>query len=266
MTSRTSIITTIGVGLFCTSLAAGQSPIPHNKPDEFPAWWFQRNVIVRTDLANLSPDYAHPGDYNVPLDFAMLTQGQLKNFAVAAYDEFVIRGAGVSADMTALMQSWYTTDSNGVRHPVVTENTNNFAPVNLGQLKAVVKPFYDRFIAMNKIPGYPWTTMSTGADDYALANIGQAKFLFFFDLTQLGYGDSTSVDLVSKGTGWSINGQGLTNLDLIYGHMTFADQGGSSGDTDGDGLTNLEEARMGTDPLKKDNPAVKLTAFGFGTP
>ena len=261
----TLALAVIGAGVFPCSFALGQSPIPLNKPDEFPAWWFQRNVIVRTNPNNASPDYAKPGDYQVPSDFAVLMQGQLKNFAMAAYDEFVLSGAGVSAEMTALMQSWYTVDNNGVRHPVVTQNTNDFAPINLGQLKAVVKPFYDRLIALNGIPGYPWTTSPTAANDYALANVGQAKLMFFFDLTQLGYGTGNPTDPVAKGNGWGGN-VGLTNTDIIYQHLNFANIGGSGGDPDADGLTNLEEARLGTNPQKKDNPVVKLSAFGYGTP
>ena len=64
------------------SLAA---PVPEGKPTAYPAWWFEREVITRTDSSKASP--VHPADYPPAADFAALNQGQLKQFATAAFDE-----------------------------------------------------------------------------------------------------------------------------------------------------------------------------------
>lgn len=69
--------------------------------------------------------------------------------------------------------------------------TNDFAPVNLGLLKNVAKPFYDRLISVRFSPNYPWTNASASPDDYALANIGQVKQLFSFDLRAIDPLDDT---------------------------------------------------------------------------
>jgi hypothetical protein len=60
------------------------------------------------------------------------------------------------------------------------QSTQDYALANLGQLKAVAEVFYARLIELGVCSAYPWQT--TGAEDYALATIGQAKFLFSFDL------------------------------------------------------------------------------------
>lgn len=61
-------------------------------------------------------------------------------------------------------------------------NTNNYRPVNLGQLKYVAQPFYDRLIEVGYTTSYPWSDSINPPNDYALANIGQAKNVFSFDL------------------------------------------------------------------------------------
>jgi hypothetical protein len=60
--------------------------------------------------------------------------------------------------------------------------TNNYAPVNLGQLKYVAKPFYDRLIFSGYTNSYPWTPTLADDKNYALANLGQLKYVFSFDL------------------------------------------------------------------------------------
>ena len=78
-----------------------------------------------------------------------------------------------------------------------TAQTSDYAAVNLGQLKALAQPFYDRLLAVGYfgppiivtgttpvITGtYPWIGPGMVANDYAMANIGQVKNLFSFDVT-----------------------------------------------------------------------------------
>jgi len=59
--------------------------------------------------------------------------------------------------------------------------TDDFAAVNVGQLKALAQRFYDRLADIGLESNVPWDGV---ADDFALANIGQVKQVFaieFFD-------------------------------------------------------------------------------------
>src|SRR4051812_28656376 len=123
-----------------------------------PAWWSQRNVLVH----NAQPE-----------DYAPANQGQLKNIARAAAAEMDAQLIGGAGDEThALLNSW-----NFVR-----SETNDFAAVNLGQLKSVAKPFYDRLISAGVADTYPWSSSINDADDFAVATIGQVKNLFSFEI------------------------------------------------------------------------------------
>lgn len=93
---------------------------------------------------------------------------------------------GAGPALESLVKGWYQTtpggdfllNSQGRRQPLVTAHTNDFAVVNLGQLKTVAKPFYDRLIAVHYQLTYPWQDGS--ADDFAAGNLGQLKNLFSF--------------------------------------------------------------------------------------
>jgi hypothetical protein len=60
-------------------------------------------------------------------------------------------------------------------------SSNNYFGVNLGQLKYVATPFYDRLITEGCASQYPWTG-ATQTNDYAMANIGQLKNVFSFSI------------------------------------------------------------------------------------
>ena len=98
----------------------------------------------------------------------------------------------------------------------------------------MIQPFYDRLLAVGYSIGplssgsYPWLSSPSPANDYAMANIGQVKFLFSFDL-----------NISSDGSGipdWWKN-------DFFPG--TTVDPGGYSA---GNGLTNLENYQDGINP------------------
>jgi len=116
-------------------------------------------------------------------DYAAVNQGQVKNIAVAAVSELdtdlaQFGGAGGQLDQLA---STLISGSSPQR--------NDYAAINLGQLKALAQPFYDRLLALGyNIPPvmsgtYPWITSGLAANDYAMANLGQVKNLFSFDVT-----------------------------------------------------------------------------------
>jgi hypothetical protein len=79
-------------------------------------------------------------------------------------------GAGEALHL--LIASWSTP----------TSNTNDLAPLNLGQLKNVAKPIYDRLIAAGVVDTYPWLQSQNNSDDFQVANIGQVKKLFSFTI------------------------------------------------------------------------------------
>lgn len=124
-----------------------------------PSWWSGRGVTNQ-----------HAAD-----DYAPLNQGQLKNLvkgAVLELDSLLSVGAGDT--LHALLDKW----ANPTTPP------DDFAAVNLGQLKAVAKPVYDRLIAVGYTNAYPWANSANAQDDFAMANIGQAKNLFAFDVAK----------------------------------------------------------------------------------
>jgi Glucodextranase, domain B len=100
--------------------------------------------------------------------------------ATKAADEMAARlpAPGAGLDITALVQSWESAPAVGVIR-------DDYAALNQGQLKNVARPYYDRLSSLGYTgqplaPGqtYPWT--GTGADAYALANLGQLKRVFSF--------------------------------------------------------------------------------------
>ena len=136
-----------------------------------PPWWAERGVL---DPAA------------TPADYAAVNQGQLKHIATAAFDELNAHlPGGAGSELETLINLWSTTGTDGNRQAVSGSNTSDYSPVNLGMLKAVAKPFYDRLIAVGFTGAsqHPWLSgTSSNASDYALANIGQVKQLFAFDL------------------------------------------------------------------------------------
>ena len=171
-----------------------------------PAWWYSKGAV----------------DTNLPAnDYTLITLGQLKWLATNACAEMnACFGAG--SNVTSVVNAF--------------SNTNNYYLANLGQLKYVAQPFYDRLYELNltntfpeSMPGYyPWGNAQS-TNDYAAANIGQAKYVFSFD---------SAVDT---------DGDGLTDWDeIVHGTDPY------DADSDDDGLSDGWEVEHGTDPLDWD--------------
>ena len=193
-----------------------------------PAWWTARGVV----------------DTNLPAnDYALVNLGQLKWMATNACAEMnAYFGAGTGV----------TTLISGICNPT---NTDNYYLANIGQVKYVAQPFYDRLHELNltntfpaNIPGsYPWGNGPT--NDYALANIGQLKYVFSFDSAVDTDGDGLA-DWNEAGLGTDpynpdSDGDGLSDGDEInvYGTNPL------NADTDGDGLSDGWEVAHGKNPL-----------------
>ena len=158
---------------------------------------------------------------NAPCDWAMAVQGQVKWIALQAAAEFQSRlsaAGGMGAAVSNLVASFGASGSG--------------LPVALGQLKNAARPFYDRLVEVGIATNYPWS--SGTANDYALANAGQVKSLFAFDF-----------DRDSDGDGMPDGWEACNGLDPL-------DPSDAALDADGDGLSNLEEYRLGTDPFNCD--------------
>lgn len=182
-----------------------------------PSWWQSDGV---------------KDDTLIPSDYAAINQGQLKNLANAArnYLELNLEG-GAGNEVNLLVTSW----------AIPKPTTSDYSTVNLGQLKAVARPFYDRLIATGNATSYPWTSSPSIQSDYALVNIGQAKFVFSFVVTQ-----------------GMLEGDTYTGVDAISSYAPQID----GIDSDHDGVPDWIEIAAGTmnqDP--NSVPAAKMLAL-----
>lgn len=206
-----------------------------------PAWWTSSTNPV------LDPGATTTG---VEQNYAPANLGQLKYIAKQAKLHLDANLAGGSGSAITSLVNGFTPQS-GVSYTtaeLAAFREANYAPINLGQLKAVAKPFYLRLktagydtkanLIARGFPGtwaydYPWNPSTPVADNYAPANIGQLKAVFSFDLTSL---DSDGDGIPN---GWEL-AQGLNPEN--------PSDGGTTADADGDGLTNLQEFQQGSDP------------------
>lgn len=137
-----------------------------------PQWWTDQGVLNSEEPAE---------------DAAAANQGQLMHVASRAATDFQDKIPGlVSAEIDSLISDF--------NDPGIYQPGNSFAAVNLGQLKYIAKPFYDVLdnnglqaawpAGMSSGP-YPWTAETGDDEDDALANIGQLKYVFSFDLEKV---------------------------------------------------------------------------------
>jgi len=227
----------LGLLAFSTLSLGSSSPVPDHKPEAYPSWWFERDVILRNDPTRAPTTW--PTDYPLSDDYAALNLGQLKTIASMAYEElrarlpedvWVTTPETASGRLTTLIEGW--------RQP--QSLVDDYAVANLGQLKHVASHFYDFLRECGYVSGpnarplgwlsgsYPWTGSTTPADDYAVANIGQAKYLFSFDLSPR-------------------NGQ-IPDWWVFY-YFETPDGFLAENDSDRDGVSNLGEFEAGTSPI-----------------
>jgi hypothetical protein len=217
---------TASTALRLAALLAVMALVPLFLYADSPSWWHLRVVLTQ----DATPD-----------DYAPTNQGQVKNIAKAAATEMDAKiPGGAGNEIHALIISWSTP----------TAQTNDFSAVNLGQLKAIARPFYDRLIATGLASQYPWTNAPNQPDDFAVANIGQVKKLFSFELP--------AIDPLYDG-----DHNGLPDQ---WEHQYFGRLGiDPNADFDGDGISNLQEYLNHTDPTDYFNGTLAtLTLSGGG--
>jgi hypothetical protein len=172
------IIALFTIALFTGSLSVQAAPIPSDKPAAYPGWWFTREVITPKD-DNPTPMWNYGwGDYPAPDDFVVINVGQLKQMATQAAAEMNAKlpGGGAGTDINNLVAEWNSPPAVGVVR-------DDYAALNLGQLKAVATLFYNRLVAVHHTDSIPWAGAVLAADDYSVANLGQLKALFSFDVS-----------------------------------------------------------------------------------
>lgn len=201
-----------------------------------PAWWQAYDILV----SGATPD-----------DFAVVNQGQVKNIAKQAYLEMELRfPAGAGLEIESIVNGWTT----AIAAPAApSDRTDDFAAANQGQVKSLAKAFYDRLydIGVRRSSGqrYPWLDIATDIpDNYALANVGQLKFAFSFEVPiQRPTADFVDLDTDGLDDSWE---------NWYFGNLaSTADE-----ESDGDAISNLTEYVLDFDPK---SPAELVTTLEF---
>ena len=177
-----------------------------------PGWWTSRDAVDPSLQAN---------------DFAVVNQGQLKQFTQRAVQEMnatLPGGAGIELNtlVTGWQQEYLTHGWNAT-----TPKPADFTVMTVGQVKHIANKVWTRLVAVHystSIPG--WLPVNPGTDSQA-ANLGQLKTVFNFTLT------APEGQLPDWWQRYYFNGQ----TGILPG-----------GDEDTDDLSNFEEYQMGTNP------------------
>lgn len=128
-----------------------------------PDWWMTRHVVD----TNLPPN-----------DYAPVLRGQLGWLAVNAGEELESKLPGGANDA---IRAGLTNIISGVQG----------VPVNLGQLKQISSPYYQRLIEEGVVADYPWDGLGA-LSDFSPVNIGQVKNAFNFQFTGIRFNPSIS--------------------------------------------------------------------------
>lgn len=142
-------------------------------------------------------------------DFYPANVGQLKHFATKA-KEYLDNYYNGDSNRDLTSANWNEAYAAFGGNPFPFNNTDNYAPANVGQLKYIAagiytileKHFWDYDVRAGLIamgnngsdlgfslpigtedPIYPWAPYTLKSDNAAPINIGQLKFVFSFDLT-----------------------------------------------------------------------------------
>jgi len=245
--------------LVAVGLSASFVPLM-SEPDH-PTWWVDRGVTNANTIEN-------KGVANL---------GQLKHIAVQAHSEL----EDLFLDGANYPQSFPVPPS---RSPSWYEDQKK--ALNLGQLKAVAKPIYDRAnsIDPNWVLGqlsdngllnlgvdhfldsngyiYPWNPSTPVSENYKVATVGQLKLVFALDFRESDDGDAAPDLLeldVFGDTNEVITAVHDTNGDGFVNYNELRDGYGLPGiDSDMDGLLDVNETASGSNQNWKDHPAVKL--------
>jgi hypothetical protein len=214
-----------------------------------PVWWSDslggnKVLLENTVAANKAPT----------------NLGQIKNVALRAkhyLDRELASVGGAGSGVNARVGEFYNLNTS---QAIFTTATNNKAPANLGQLKHIAKPFYDRLIALgvdtramlrsHGAPDwqyyYPWTPDPTDDANKAIANLGQLKWVFCFDPTVASIANPDMLDVDADGDG-------------VMDYIEILANGGRS-------LGSFTDFSNGSDLQDAANLEKKLTSQGLHGP
>lgn len=180
-----------------------------------PAWWASRGAT----------------DGNPPNDYAVVNQGQLKQFTQKATRELNARiPGGAGSALNGLVNGWeqaYLTGGYNATNPLPAD----FEAMNSGQLTGIAAMVHARLVAVKYENALPTWIVRNQPKENQLVNLGQLKTVFNFDLTAP----------AGQLPGWwySFHSDGQTGIN-------------PGDDYDGDGLTNAQEFALGTNSYLMD--------------
>lgn len=139
----------------CTLLGISQcfaAPVPSDKPDEFPNWWFERDVIKQQ---NQNPTPSWPVDFQASDEAARATVAQLREISRAAAAELEAKlpgGAGVFVASRVAEFSQPLTTQLGVS----ALQSSTLHPLISGAAKAIDSDPDERSTAHTELEQDPW--------------------------------------------------------------------------------------------------------------
>ncbi|WP_269539370.1 LamG-like jellyroll fold domain-containing protein [Cerasicoccus fimbriatus] len=239
----------------------------------YPQWWLDQGVAESQPVGPGDPGYdpnnvEHVEAWNEWLrgNSSPANVGQLKHIATEAKKH-------VDLYLSPSAQEWDDAYTHLVDGQYVNfnpfpfqSNVGDYSVVNIGQLKAVADGIYailenngfdiDGHLASQSQGGVwtenrPWTATTADDDNSAVANLGQLKFVFSFDLS-----GEVNVDSESSGSGDGMDDsweQQIVDFDPADDILTIDDVLPGA-DFDGDYLDNITEFLRGTNPTEADIP------------
>jgi hypothetical protein len=173
-----TLLLTLGCSAFAALMAYGADP----------SWWNSRGAVhteqVVTNNGVVTTNY-------VPNNYAVVTQGQLKQFTARAVDELnadLTNNGGAGSALSNVVYGWqqdYATNgyATNTANPARPYKPSDYTAINVGQLKYIAGLVYGQLANAGYTGLYPSWIQQNSATDNTVANLGQLKEVFDFDLT-----------------------------------------------------------------------------------
>ena len=256
-----SRLQSLSAALFCVMLGWSLSVyrVAEAAPVGGPAWWSAPGTTI-WETGPQADSFEST---------SIVTIGQLKYVAMKAkhYLDAVLAsvgGAGEAVDAVFEFED-------------LPEANDGVA--NLGQVKAVAAPFYDRLDRVGhnvrdgypatfqagvnydaSPPYYPWLSSTPVNDNFKVLLVGQLKMVFSFDLSGLDTTTDTDGDGFTDFYEAYLQGDPTISLPPTITPQTLWEENNPdlpyddpAADADGDGLTKAEEDALGTSHIVRDH-------------
>ncbi len=229
-----------------------------------PLWW--TDDVNDTRVIPIGAVENHKGPANI---------GQAKHMADMALKALASKDPNLSATIRQKLTTPQPnpTDSTGPLLPAIINfelpstlpadwSQSQRAPLLIGQLKAIVAPFYTQlhaaapeWLAAERTANgtnhpesiFPWTTETTDDDNKAIATTGQLKAVFSLRFDALTKQDSDN--------------DGMDDVWELEYDLNPADASDSVIDSDGDGVSNIDEYTQGSNPRVSNTSNRKIWNF-----